>query len=133
MIIITRSKEGDDNKSVSNKIETVLNHFLPLIKNYIKNQNSQKDCLIALEEFTLSTLNAPSITLLTKVMSFLYEQEVIEEDIILSWHSSPSTISSLISDVEYDLKDQMSIRKQKSILAFIQWLKEAEEESDESE
>ena len=131
MIIITRSKRCDDNKSISVKVEDVVNQFLPLIKNYIKTQNSQKDCLLSLEEFTLSNINTTSMNLLTKMISFLYEKEILEEDVILNWYESPSTISSLLFDIEYDIKDQTFLRQQKSILTFVQWLKEAEEESDE--
>lgn len=103
------------------KLKPLIIQLLPLIKNYIKSEESQKDCLIALETFAISNENNRSSLL--KILHLLYEKDILPEEVILNWYQHPSVL------MEHDPAQQKEIRKQ--IQPFIKWLMEAEEESSE--
>nr|CAD7424066.1 unnamed protein product [Timema monikensis] len=64
-----------------------LGYFLPILVNYIRNQQAQEDCLQALEEVATSRKELRDSLL--KLLHLLYEQEILGEEAILKWHSSP--------------------------------------------
>ncbi|CAH1792295.1 unnamed protein product, partial [Owenia fusiformis] len=94
------------------KIKNNVSKFLPIFQKYIRSQESKRDCLQALEEYY--TEHTATSKVLPSVLSILYNEDILDEDVILSWHEA-LTIKSLKSQIG----------------PFIQWLQEAEEESDE--
>ncbi|XP_064608515.1 translation initiation factor eIF2B subunit epsilon-like [Liolophura sinensis] len=94
---------------------------LQLIKNYIKSVESQRDCLTALEELSLGN---PSIkAILVKLIHLLYEKDILMEQVIIQWYKDIP---------QFEEKDaKMAVRQQ--VAPLIQWLQEAEEESDEED
>nr|CAD7569596.1 unnamed protein product [Timema californicum] len=93
-----------------------LGYFLPILVNYIRNQQAQEDCLQALEEVATSRKELRDSLL--KLLHLLYEQEILGEEAILKWHSSP------------DLDDPAATPLRTTVEPFIKWLQEADEESD---
>ncbi|CAH1225813.1 EIF2B5 [Branchiostoma lanceolatum] len=102
-------------------LKPLLQPMKGLLKNYIRNSESQQDCLMALEEYFGTHLNISAV--LVSVLNFLYNEDILEEDSILKWyrHTAPS------STVPHKAQQQVRTAATK----FIQWLQEAEEESEE--
>lgn len=101
-------------------LHSSLQYFNPLLSNYIKSASSQMDCLLAIEEFM--GCNKEFSPAFVKILSILYDKNILSETAILKWHgiSSPDLSS-----------EQVLLRKQAD--GFVKWLQEAEEEStDES-
>lgn len=90
--------------------------FQPIFKNYVRNDEAQKECLKALED--MSNSRGELAEVLMKVLKFLYDSDILSEDTILQWHGSGDEASPTAA----------SIRKQ--VLPFITWLQEADEESE---
>ncbi|XP_023213859.1 translation initiation factor eIF-2B subunit epsilon-like isoform X2 [Centruroides sculpturatus] len=86
------------------KLKPLLLQFMPLIKNYIKSEESQMDCIIALEIFAISNENDK--TALLKILHLLYEKDILPEEVILKWYQHPSVLT------EHDPAQQKDIRKQ---------------------
>lgn len=96
----------------------VLRDFLPILQNYVRNSDSQHDCLQALEDMAASTDVLRDG--LMKLLHLLYQNYILVEDVILKWYNSGHGESSIAT----------ALRKQ--VAPFVQWLEEADEESDES-
>jgi len=109
------------------QLKPCFDHLLPLIRNYIKSKESQNDCLSSLEEYCLSQADRLTPLVLVKVIAYLYDAEVLKEDVILEWYKNAKPLA------EFDLEEQETLRSQKPILNFIKWLQEAEEESSSEE
>ncbi|XP_071088301.1 translation initiation factor eIF2B subunit epsilon-like isoform X1 [Haliotis cracherodii] len=93
-----------------------------LIKNYIKSAEAQFDCLQAIEE--LSESNSAVSCAVMKLLHFLYDQEILDEQAIIKWHAADP-------EPDADLDAHKDIRKK--VAPLITWLKEAEEESSEED
>lgn len=100
------------------QLQSQLNYFLPVLKNYIKNMDSCEDCLSAIEDVAKGEemLN----TVVVKVIHHLYNENVLSEESILKWHQK-----------DEDSQFARNIRKKADKL--IEWLKDAEEETDSDE
>lgn len=122
-ILALPSLMGGEHEYSTKKVLPILTKLLPLFKNYVKSPETQKDCLIALEEFALANSDNMSSGVLVKVIHYLYDKEVLAEQIILRWVNHPSPLS------EWDLVEQQHLRKGAEIQLFKRWLEEAEEES----
>ncbi|KAJ1087412.1 hypothetical protein NDU88_000584 [Pleurodeles waltl] len=98
----------------------LLKRWAPVFKNYIKRASDHLDSLCAIEEFFLEHKSLwPSMT---KVLMTFYQQEIVAEEMIVSWFS------------QTDISEQgRQLRKQQGLQKFIQWLQEAEEESSEED
>lgn len=100
------------------QLKKCMGHLIPLLRNYVKDRESQLDCLTGIEEFfTVHEEHSPSINM---VLHSLYDKDILSEEAILTWYKScnaaaPST-------------PQCPIRKEAA--KFVKWLQEAEEESD---
>ncbi|XP_076445961.1 translation initiation factor eIF2B subunit epsilon-like [Babylonia areolata] len=92
-----------------------------LLKHYIKNKEAQWDCLHALEDFAVE--NERMLSVLSKVVQYLYDKDVLDERIIIAWHNTEA--------VEDEEEEHNKIRKQME--AFVTWLNEAEEESEDDD
>lgn len=107
-----------ENPSIKNILlhtQSKLKYFMPLLRNYIKNADAQRDCLIAIEDVVNSDSNLR--TILPKIMHFLYDKEILNEEIIFMWYKNLSS------------EDHVELKR--VLASFINWLNEAEEESDE--
>lgn len=100
------------------KLQSQLDYFLPVLKNYIKTMDSCEDCLSAIEDVAKGEemLNA----VVVKVIHHLYNENVLSEESILKWHQK-----------EEDSQFAKNIREK--AIKLVQWLKEAEEETDSEE
>ena len=102
---------------------------LPVLKNYIRDDSSQLDCLLALEEFHLNRSDLFTISHLVKVIQTLYDEDVLEEDNILEWYEKRNELPGLLHPA-VDEKRQNVMRQDQLVVTFIKWLQEAEEESE---
>jgi len=92
--------------------------FLPLLKNYFRSQDSQRDVLGAIEE--ASNANDVILSSVPKVVHLLYDEEldILSEQMILDWWGQ--------------LKDRAPTMYT-SLEKFIQWLNTAEEEDSDDD
>lgn len=109
---VNLSDAGSNAKQMWQHMESKLKYFLPVIRNYIKDTKAQGDCLSALEDVTASYNQLT--TVLIKIVNYLYDKDILAEEKIIAWY-----------------KELSNEEIKKSLLSFIKWLHEAEEESDE--
>ncbi|XP_050437078.1 translation initiation factor eIF-2B subunit epsilon [Adelges cooleyi] len=100
------------------QLQSKLNYFLPLLKNYIKNVDSCEDCLLAIEDAAKGEEMLNSVVV--KVIHHLYETNVLSEESILKWHEQNDT-------------DPFGKNIREKTSKLVEWLKEAEEETDSGE
>lgn len=120
-------QQGNSNHHFLQTINSNLKYGLPIIRNYIKSISSQNDCIYAVEEFQLQNKESISSLYLVKIIEFLYEENILEEDLILKWFYRPKSLSNHLTS------EQETLRKSKEIGLFIKWLEEAEEESSDDD
>ncbi|KAI0216258.1 Translation initiation factor eIF-2B subunit epsilon [Lamellibrachia satsuma] len=100
-------------------IKKYLSKLLPVLKNYIRSSASQKDCLYSLEDLAMQV--EPMQGALRDVLYLLYDRDILEEEMILTWYNN---LPSPASDISTRKKLRTLVEK------FVQWLQETEEESD---
>lgn len=122
-----QQQQGNSNHHFLQTINSNLKYGLPIIRNYIKSISSQNDCIYAVEEFQLQNKESISSLYLVKIIEFLYEENILEEDLILKWFYRPKSLSNHLTS------EQETLRKSKEIGLFIKWLEEAEEESSDDD
>tara|TARA_R110002050_G_scaffold98965_1_gene205438 strand:+ start:458 stop:1717 length:1260 start_codon:yes stop_codon:yes gene_type:complete len=83
-----------------------------LLKQLLVNKNTQKEFLYALEEDLGK--DAKTAKASVKTIKMLYDHDLVEEDAILEWHKSPARSKNVRTATG----------------PLVQWLEEAEEESD---
>lgn len=93
---------------------------LPLVRNYVKNAESQLHCLQAIEEFGCNS--SQQLPLVMKLVHYLYDADVLSEDVIIQWYEREPA-SKETSQGHWDVRKQVK--------PFITWLQEADEESSE--
>ncbi|XP_072297127.1 translation initiation factor eIF2B subunit epsilon [Eucyclogobius newberryi] len=96
----------------------LLKKWAPVFKNYVKRAQDHLDCLSAIEEHFLEA--ETHWAAMVKVLMNMYQLEILEEDIILRWFSKKETTD-----------ESKELRKNQGLQKFIQWLKEAEESSED--
>ncbi|KAH9414859.1 DnaJ sub C member 3, partial [Dermatophagoides pteronyssinus] len=87
-------QQGNSNHHFLQTINSNLKYGLPIIRNYIKSISSQNDCIYAVEEFQLQNKESISSLYLVKIIEFLYEENILEEDLILKWFYRPKSLSN---------------------------------------
>ncbi|XP_050002384.1 translation initiation factor eIF2B subunit epsilon [Alexandromys fortis] len=98
----------------------LLKAWSPVFKNYIKRAADHLEALAAIEDFFLE--HEALVTSMAKVLMAFYQLEILAEETILNWFS------------QRDITDKgQQLRKNGQLQRFIQWLKEAEEESSEDD
>uniref|UniRef100_A0A8C7B7V3 Translation initiation factor eIF2B subunit epsilon n=1 Tax=Neovison vison TaxID=452646 RepID=A0A8C7B7V3_NEOVI len=98
----------------------LLKSWSPVFRNYIKRAADHLEALAAIEDFFLE--HEALSTSMAKVLMAFYQLEILAEEAILSWFS------------QKDMTDKgRQLRKNQQLQRFIQWLKEAEEESSEDD
>lgn len=98
----------------------LLKAWSPVFRNYIKRAADHLESLAAIEDFFLE--HEALSTSMAKVLMAFYQLEILAEETILSWFS------------QREVTDKgQQLRKNQQLQRFIQWLKEAEEESSEDD
>ena len=119
------------------RLKCIFSSLIGVVRNYIKSSDSQLNCLSGLEYHCIaSTAKNQSFnpTLLTAIISFLYDSDILDEEVIKKWHAYPSSIPSLLSDdISISDDQQLKLREQPVLVKFISWLDEAEEESSDDD
>ncbi|GAB6019121.1 hypothetical protein CHUAL_013999 [Chamberlinius hualienensis] len=98
-------------------LKQLLKGFLGIFINYMKSQESQTDLLDSIKEYTIGNVNF--ISTIANVVHFLYENDVLSEEVILNWYNDSL---SDIDEYEKEIKSKIS--------PLIKWLEEAEEEEE---
>lgn len=98
----------------------LLKAWSPVLRNYIKRAADHLEALAAIEDFFLE--NETLVTCMAKVLMAFYQLEILAEETILSWFSQRDTTD-----------EGQQLRKNQQLQRFIQWLKEAEEESSDDD
>lgn len=101
--------------------------MLPVVRNYIRSDQSQCDCIYAIEEFFLTNEHSLKPIAFIKCIQYLYEKDLFDEDTILDWYSKPKSLP------DHEIEQQKKLRTQKEVQMFVSWLQEAEEESSEED
>jgi translation initiation factor eIF-2B subunit epsilon len=139
--LIEVADSAAEGTTLAAKTLSLVKFLLPLIKNYVRDETSQSDCLLALEEYYLCNKETFNASLLVKVIKFLYDNDILEEEVICEWFRDASgELSCLIHKLKEEEVDEekvncqrLSLRKERLVKQFIQWLEEADEESSEDE
>ncbi|KAK3132676.1 hypothetical protein QOZ80_6AG0526120 [Eleusine coracana subsp. coracana] len=97
-----------------------LGKWKDLLRNYAKTVDEEMEILLKFEEMCQETTKEFT-PLFSKILPFLYDKEIVSEDAILRWAEEKE---------HADESDKVFVKQSE---AFIQWLKEAEEEDDEEE
>ncbi|XP_036731150.2 translation initiation factor eIF-2B subunit epsilon isoform X2 [Manis pentadactyla] len=98
----------------------LLKAWSPVFRNYVKRAADHLETLAAIEDFFLD--HEALGTSMAKVLMAFYQLEILAEETILSWFSQRET-----TDKGWQLRRNQQLQR------FIQWLKEAEEESSEDD
>ena len=122
----------DDEKPYFAALQTALQHCLPLFRHYVSTKDSQRDCLLALENYLLVSENALfSTSILVRMLNHLYDKDVLGEEAILQWYQNPQLFPEMFHQIEGE--DRTSLRQNRVLKTFVQWLLDAEEESSDDE
>jgi len=97
-----------------------LGKWKDLLRNYTKTVDEEMEILLKFEEMCQETTKEFS-PLFSKILPYLYNEDVVSEDAIMRWAEEKE---------HADESDKVFVKQSE---AFIQWLKEAEEEDDEEE
>lgn len=65
------------------------------------------------------------------MLNYLYDEDVLGEDTILQWYKKPQPFPEMFHQIEGE--DRTSLRQNRALKTFVQWLLEAEEESSDDE
>ncbi|KAF7817864.1 Translation initiation factor eIF-2B subunit epsilon [Senna tora] len=106
--------------SLVQTVEGVLTTWKKLLTSYLADIDEQIEVILKFEEMCLESAKefAP---LFTKILSIMYDKDIIQEDAILSWDDEKR---------DADESDKIFVKQAQT---FIQWLREAPEEDDEEE
>eukprot|EP00066_Takifugu_rubripes_P010175 XP_003977775.1 PREDICTED: translation initiation factor eIF-2B subunit epsilon [Takifugu rubripes] len=96
----------------------LLKKWAPVFKNYVKRAQDHLDCLSAFEEHFLD--QESHWPAMVKVLSVMYQLEILEEEIILRWFSQGASTDK-----------NRKLRKNQKLQEFIQWLEQPGVSSDE--
>lgn len=101
-------------------VHVVLTKWKKVLASYLNDTDEQIEVILKFEEICLESAKefAP---LFTKILHYMYNEDIIEEDAILSWEDEKK---------DADEADKVFVNQAQPL---IQWLKEAPEEDDEDE
>ena len=124
-------KSLNDEKQYYARFQIVLKHCLLLFQNYVKSTESQKDCLLTLENYTLLNGTLFGVSNFVRVLTILYDKEILSEELILEWNRTIPAFPATLNQV--DQIERKKLRSSETLNTFINWLNEAEEESSDDE
>lgn len=150
------TKTGTDPKSYATAITKLLKTLLGIFKNYIKDEVSSLSLLQSLED--TASEHPVIIDSCQKILYFFYDNDILKEDVILKWYEDTadkeegnlkSGFGGDFSDDEDDGDEEEEEEEEiigtetkseddnvsaelirKALKPFIEWLRDAEEESD---
>lgn len=120
---LSEKKETTTNQNYQRNLKIMVTYFYPIISNYIKTEDAQDDCLHAIEEIASTTQEL--LPFLQHLLHMLYDKDILSEEKILEWYES--------DDKDIDSFEFQKNKVRTAIKPFIKWLKEAEEDSSETE
>eukprot|EP00123_Amoebidium_parasiticum_P018232 comp24137_c0_seq1/m.43888 comp24137_c0_seq1/g.43888 ORF comp24137_c0_seq1/g.43888 comp24137_c0_seq1/m.43888 type:complete len:666 (-) comp24137_c0_seq1:679-2676(-) len=116
--ILDLSKDAPDAKALGTQLAKNIHALKGILANYVKSGADELVVVESLEEYCLA--NPAFETMMQRLLQIMYKEELLEEDAIFKWFNRAG------------LNDrQKAIRK--SVKAFITWLEEAEEESEDED
>uniref|UniRef100_A0A1D1Y333 Translation initiation factor eIF2B subunit epsilon n=1 Tax=Anthurium amnicola TaxID=1678845 RepID=A0A1D1Y333_9ARAE len=99
------------------KAKEVIEHWKSLLKHYMRTIDEEVEVILKFEEMCLDLESTTEFSpLFTRILVFLYDQEILSEDAIIAWAKEKEGA---------DESDRVLLRQAES---FIQWLEEAEVE-----
>lgn len=101
-------------------LKGMLIYFKKIIVNYMKTEDSQEDCLRAIEDVANTTKALLPFT--HHLLHFLYDCDALSEEKIIEWYEN-----------DLDEKEANVQALKKAVMPFIKWLQEAEEDSSSEE
>ncbi|KAI4301870.1 hypothetical protein L6164_035108 [Bauhinia variegata] len=106
--------------SLCKNVQGVFAKWKKVLTSYLTGMDEQIEVILKFEEMCLESAKefAP---LFTTILSYMYDQDIIQEDAFLSWEDEKR---------EADESDKNFVKQAEK---FIQWLKEASEEDEEDE
>jgi translation initiation factor eIF-2B subunit epsilon len=120
-------------------LKTMLTFFKPIINNYIKTQNAQEDCIRAIQDAAWSNqeLILPCVQ---NLLHFFYDNDILFEEKIIEWYEQDyndyqDTTNDCDSDndnLKQESKSKLATTIRSTVAPFINWLKEAEEDTSTS-
>lgn len=122
-----------DERRYLEHITSALNHLIPLLNNYTKSTESQKDCLSSIEHFAVSNPTFCSANVLVRILLKLYESDVLTDEIIIDWHQQVLPFPPpLNTNADFESRQQ-TIRSSKPLVKLIDWLQQEQDESSDDE
>uniref|UniRef100_A0A914V3J9 W2 domain-containing protein n=1 Tax=Plectus sambesii TaxID=2011161 RepID=A0A914V3J9_9BILA len=112
ILTIARHSATTDAASLFNALKSLFDKWKPLLSNYYKTKESQVQAMLAIEDEVTARENLFG-PCLQKMVHYLYEVDVLSEEAILEWF------------------EQLNDKLKPKLTNFIEWLKDAEEESDD--
>ncbi|KAG8222691.1 hypothetical protein J437_LFUL015888 [Ladona fulva] len=111
-----KPKEKPSSQQLYTELASVFQYSMPILKNYIKNEEAQLDCLQAIEEHAVESAEFREIAM--KMLHFLYDKDILAEDTLIKWYD----------DFEIDSEEAKHFYSK--VTPFIHWLQEADEDSE---
>jgi len=108
-----------DSSQYNTILEQLSKHF-PLLKQLSRDRQSQKLLLGGLEEY-IGNVAPKLIPRTPHVLTTLYENDILDEESVISWAESPPESS-------WQVKKETAIAIRKKAKPFIDWLKSADDE-----
>ncbi|KAL4230781.1 Translation initiation factor eIF-2B subunit epsilon [Mactra antiquata] len=116
------------------ELKNTFTRYSTVLKNYVRNDESQLQCLKAIEDFGYSS--SEHMAFVMKIIHYLYDADMLVEQSIFKWYKQTpecKNTDELIEDEDVvEMKNKHNeIRKQ--VAPFIKWLEEADEESSDED
>lgn len=117
---LSETKTAVSNQNYQKNLKIMITYFNTIILNYVKNEDAQEDCLRAIEDVASTTDELLPYT--QHLLHQFYGRDILSEEKILEWYESTGEDG-----------DALHIKVKNAVQPFIQWLREAEEDSTESD
>ncbi|XP_011268191.1 translation initiation factor eIF-2B subunit epsilon [Camponotus floridanus] len=117
---LAETKTPVNSQNYQKNLKAIITYFNPIILNYVKNENAQDDCLRAIEDIASTTDELLPYT--QHLLNQFYDRDILSEEKILEWYESTSEDA-----------DVFHSKVRNAVQPFIKWLREAEEDSTESD
>lgn len=117
---LAETKTPVNSQNYQKNLKAIITYFNSIILNYIKNEDAQDDCLRAIEDIASTTDELLPYT--QHLLHQFYGRDILSEEKILEWYESISEDG-----------DVLHSKVRNAVQPFIKWLREAEEDSTESD
>ncbi|XP_011643925.1 translation initiation factor eIF-2B subunit epsilon [Pogonomyrmex barbatus] len=116
---LSETKTTVFNLNYQKYLKIMTSYFNTIILNYVKNEDAQEDCLRAIEDVASTTAELLPYT--PHLLHQFYDRDILSEEKILQWYEK-------YPNSKYSPRDKVRT----AVQPFIKWLREAEEDSSES-